>query len=86
MLAGQSELSFSLGTEQRRVAIIKALPLIDDLPRLVGCAAMTGLCWSGMGCRIHWDPQTAPSARSNAVFVAFDLDHSAVWGWGLTFF
>ena len=37
VLAGQSELRFSLGTEQRRVAIIKALPLIDDLPRLVGC-------------------------------------------------
>lgn len=37
VLAGQSELRFSLKTEQRQAAIICALPLIADLPRLVGC-------------------------------------------------
>lgn len=35
--AGISELRFSLGTQDRQTAIIKALPLIADLPRLVGC-------------------------------------------------
>lgn len=35
--AGISELRFSLGTQDRRAAIISALPLIADLPRLVGC-------------------------------------------------
>ena len=36
-MAGISELRFSLQTEQRQAAIICALPLIGDLPRLVGC-------------------------------------------------
>lgn len=36
-LAGQSEVRFSLHTEERQHAIIDALPLIADLPRLVGC-------------------------------------------------
>ncbi len=35
--AGKSEVRFSLQTEQRQAAIIDALPLIADLPRLVGC-------------------------------------------------
>lgn len=35
--AGASELRFSLGTQDRQAAIIEALPLIADLPRLVGC-------------------------------------------------
>ena len=35
--AGTSELRFSLNTQDRRTAIITALPLIADLPRLVGC-------------------------------------------------
>lgn len=35
--AGKSELRFSLQTEQRKTAIISALPLIGDVPRLVGC-------------------------------------------------
>ena len=35
--AGTRELRFSLGTQDRQTAIIKALPLIADLPRLVGC-------------------------------------------------
>lgn len=35
--AGTSELRFSLGTQDRRTAIITALPLIADLPRLAGC-------------------------------------------------
>ena len=37
VMAGISELRFSLQTEQRQAAIICALPLIGDLPRLVGC-------------------------------------------------
>ncbi|MEO5659539.1 MAG: DUF6538 domain-containing protein [Polaromonas sp.] len=36
-LTGQSEIRFSLDNEQRQHAIIDALPLIADLPRLVGC-------------------------------------------------
>ena len=36
-LAGQGELRFSLGTEIRKAAIISALPIIADLPHLVGC-------------------------------------------------
>lgn len=36
-LTGQSEVRFSLHTEQRQHAIIDALLLIADLPRLVGC-------------------------------------------------
>lgn len=35
--AGTSELRFSLNTQDRRTAIIKALPLIADLPRLADC-------------------------------------------------
>ena len=35
--AGTSELRFSLNTQDRQTAIITALPLIADLPRLVGC-------------------------------------------------
>ncbi len=35
--AGTSELRFSLGTQDRRAAIICALPLIADLPRLADC-------------------------------------------------
>ena len=35
--AGTTEVRFSLRTEQRQTAIISALPLIADLPRLAGC-------------------------------------------------
>lgn len=33
---GRCELRFSMGTEERQAAIIHALPLISDLPRLIG--------------------------------------------------
>lgn len=35
--AGTGELRFSLGTQDRQTAIISALPLIADLPRLADC-------------------------------------------------
>lgn len=37
MAAGTSEIRFSLRTEQRQTAIIRALPLIADLPNLAVC-------------------------------------------------